>query len=279
MGSTCVSCTSVVERWSRTSKSRIETISSPQNSMRTGSPAVTEKTSRMPPRTANWPTSSTRATRSKPRSSRARGQLGERDHVAHLERLAQLGQAGGDGHALLQRPWRGDQDVRPAREEGLHGLDAQAADLQVRLGLLVGERLLLRVEARLALAVRARPRGPPGRRSRPGASRRGRRRRAPGGRGGAPPRPRRPEEPTAPPSSERSPARAGGPPWPRPRDTTRRRPEAGSRRHLGLRGLRACARSAAPPPLPEEARNDSRRSSSTAARRNGHQTSGPRRLR
>ena len=43
------------ERCDSTSKGRIDSISSPKNSMRTGSVASVGKTSRMPPRTLNSP--------------------------------------------------------------------------------------------------------------------------------------------------------------------------------------------------------------------------------
>ena len=45
-------------------KARTDSISSPKNSTRNGSRPVVGKTSTMPPRTANWPRSSTRSTRS-----------------------------------------------------------------------------------------------------------------------------------------------------------------------------------------------------------------------
>ena len=48
-----------VRRWVETSKRPMESISSPQNSMRTGSVSEGEKKSRMPPRRANWPGPST----------------------------------------------------------------------------------------------------------------------------------------------------------------------------------------------------------------------------
>ena len=57
-------------RWLAGSKERIDSSVSPKKSRRTGSSAPGTKTSRMPPRTANSPTSRTVATRSKPLRSR-----------------------------------------------------------------------------------------------------------------------------------------------------------------------------------------------------------------
>ncbi len=57
------------ERCDSTSKGRIDSISSPKNSMRTGSVESVGKTSRMPPRTLNSPGTSTTSARDIPRSS------------------------------------------------------------------------------------------------------------------------------------------------------------------------------------------------------------------
>ena len=75
------------------------------------------------------------------------GELAQVQELPDAHREAEAGQVGGDGDPLLERPGRGDQDVGPTAEEGLHGLDAEAPDLQVGLGLLVGEGFLLRVQA------------------------------------------------------------------------------------------------------------------------------------
>ena len=57
------------ERWDSTSKGRIDSISSPKNSMRTGSVASVGKTSRIPPLELNSPGTSTTSARDMPRSS------------------------------------------------------------------------------------------------------------------------------------------------------------------------------------------------------------------
>ena len=57
------------ERWDSTSNGRIDSTSSPKNSMRTGSVESVGKTSRMPPRTLNSPGTSTTSARDMPRSS------------------------------------------------------------------------------------------------------------------------------------------------------------------------------------------------------------------
>ena len=55
-----------VRRWLDISKCAIESISSPQNSIRTGSVSCGEKKSRMPPRRAYWPGPSTCSVREYP---------------------------------------------------------------------------------------------------------------------------------------------------------------------------------------------------------------------
>ena len=57
------------ERCDSTSNGRIDSISSPKNSMRTGSVASVGKTSRIPPRELNSPGTSTTSARDMPRSS------------------------------------------------------------------------------------------------------------------------------------------------------------------------------------------------------------------
>ena len=56
-------------RWVNGEKARTCSISSPKSSTRSGSRPVDGNTSTMPPRTANWPRSSTRSTRSYPASA------------------------------------------------------------------------------------------------------------------------------------------------------------------------------------------------------------------
>ena len=96
-----------------TSKWRIDSTSSPQNSTRAGSGEPKPKTSRMPPRSANCPTSSTVPTRSKPISSSRCVDLRGPDLLAdaqlELQRLEPV-----DGRReLLQRARGGHQDGHP----------------------------------------------------------------------------------------------------------------------------------------------------------------------
>jgi hypothetical protein len=77
----------------------------------------------------------------------SQGEGRQRGGVSHAHAETEESETAGDGSALLQGARRRDQDVGAAREERLHGLDPQSADLQVRLGFLVGEGLLLRIEA------------------------------------------------------------------------------------------------------------------------------------
>src|SRR5690606_32001282 len=67
-------------------------------------------------------------------------------HVPHAERAPERREIRRHGDALLEPPRRRDEDLGAAREERLHRLDAQPADLEMGRVLLVGERLLLREE-------------------------------------------------------------------------------------------------------------------------------------
>ncbi len=60
------------DRWDSASNGRIDSTSSPKNSIRTGSDESVGNTSRMPPRTLNSPGTSTTSTRVMPRSSSQR---------------------------------------------------------------------------------------------------------------------------------------------------------------------------------------------------------------
>jgi hypothetical protein len=70
------------------------------------------------------------------------------DGVTDAYAQAEAGQRGGKGHTLLKGSWRGDEDVGAPGEQPFHGLHPQGANLQVRLCLLVGKRLLLGVHHR-----------------------------------------------------------------------------------------------------------------------------------
>jgi hypothetical protein len=86
------------------------------------------------------------AARSKPMASSCSREVGQAELVADGERQAQVGQAGRDVGELLQGARGGDEDAGAAGEQRLQRLDAQAADLEVVLRRLVGQRLALREE-------------------------------------------------------------------------------------------------------------------------------------
>ena len=71
-------------------------------------------------------------------------QLGEVGLRARPEGASHVRQVRGNRDALLEPPWRGHQDLGATREQRFHRLDPQSADLEVRLVLFVGQRLLLR---------------------------------------------------------------------------------------------------------------------------------------
>ena len=73
-------------RWVNGEKARTCSISSPKSSTRSGSRPVDGNTSTMPPRTANWPRSSTRSTRSYPASASCSGEPVDPRLVADPER-------------------------------------------------------------------------------------------------------------------------------------------------------------------------------------------------
>ena len=100
----------------------------------------------IPPRTAHWPTSSTSGTTLEAPLLQGCHELTHVDLVADPDRLAELGEVRRNRDALLKRSGRGHQDTRAAGEESLHRFHPETADLEVWLGLLVGERFLLRVE-------------------------------------------------------------------------------------------------------------------------------------
>ena len=81
------------ERWDSTSNGRIDSTSSPKNSMRTGSVASVGKTSRMPPRTLNSPGTSTTSARAIPRSSSQAVRLFDRHRRRRRPRCATSGPA------------------------------------------------------------------------------------------------------------------------------------------------------------------------------------------
>ena len=63
-GSSSIRSASPSERWVKVENQRIDSISSPNSSSRAARSSVAGKTSRMPPRIANWPRSSTCSVRS-----------------------------------------------------------------------------------------------------------------------------------------------------------------------------------------------------------------------
>ncbi len=71
----------------------------------------------------------------------------EPDAVADGDGEAQLGQAGRDLGALLERARGGDEDADAAGEERLERFHAESADLEVVLLGLVGQCLALGIEA------------------------------------------------------------------------------------------------------------------------------------
>ena len=105
------------ERCDSTSKGRIDSISSPKNSMRTGSVESVGKTSRMPPRTLNSPGTSTTSARDIPRSSSqaVRSSMGTR--FAHDDGARHLGESLGFGDWLQESPETGRRSA--AAESGL----------------------------------------------------------------------------------------------------------------------------------------------------------------
>ncbi len=104
----------------------------------------------MPPRTANWPTSSTKETSSKPRASKLPDEGGEVPLFAGGKGEPKLRKGRGDRASLLDRPGRRHEKPRPPAEESLQSLYAKAADFEVGLLRLVGEGFTLGIEEGLA---------------------------------------------------------------------------------------------------------------------------------
>ena len=93
---------------------------------------------------AYCPTSSTRGTRWKPRSSRSRTRPWKRrsSPVRNVTRSSSSDE--GMGARLLQSAERRHQQAGPPAQQGLCGLDPQPSDLQVKLARLVRKRFALR---------------------------------------------------------------------------------------------------------------------------------------
>ena len=109
------------ERWVSGSNGRIDSTSSPKNSMRTGSAASGGKTSRMPPRRLNSPATSTTSTRVIPRSTSQAVSSSTGDHVADPDRPRGPRQDLGRRHRLQQRLERRDDE--PGRRVARQPLD------------------------------------------------------------------------------------------------------------------------------------------------------------
>ena len=100
------------ERWDSTSNGRIDSISSPKNSMRTGSVASVGKTSRIPPRTLNSPGTSTTSARDMPRSSSQAVSVFDGHDVADGDGARHPRQRLGLGNRLERRLKRRDDQPR-----------------------------------------------------------------------------------------------------------------------------------------------------------------------
>ena len=94
-GSSTVSGTGPVPRWSAGSNDRSESIWSPNHSMRTGMGWPAAKTSRMPPRRANSPRPPTSGTCSYPSSTRARTAGSMPNRVPTTRRSGSAGMSSG----------------------------------------------------------------------------------------------------------------------------------------------------------------------------------------
>ena len=110
------------ERWVSGSNGRIDSTSSPKNSMRTGSAASGGKTSRMPPRRLNSPATSTTSTRVIPRSTSQAVSSSTGDDVADRGSSATIrASASGVGTGCKQRLERRDDE--PGRRRPRQALD------------------------------------------------------------------------------------------------------------------------------------------------------------
>ncbi len=118
------------ERCDSTSKGRIDSISSPKNSMRTGSVESVGKTSRMPPRTLNSPGTSTTSARDMPRSSSQAVELFDGHRLADNDRAQHPCQCLGLGNRLKRRLKRRDHQLgRIGTREFLEHSHPPAEDL------------------------------------------------------------------------------------------------------------------------------------------------------
>ena len=140
-------------RWLETSNRRIDSISSPKNSTRTGSYQSGAKMSTMPPRTENSPGNSTAGVLWKPFSTSQRASSSTRQSVADAKRPRLPGQRLAVGHRLQQALDAGDHQLRRlGRLQQLQQPQPVAEDLVVDR-LLVGQRFPGRETARASIGV------------------------------------------------------------------------------------------------------------------------------